>query len=51
MTESELAPILISLTAMLAAAHLLGYIAAKLRQPRFVGEILAGVLLGPFVLG
>ena len=51
MTESELAPILISLTTMLAAAHLLGYIAAKLRQPRFVGEILAGVLLGPFVLG
>jgi Kef-type K+ transport system membrane component KefB len=51
MTESQLAPILISLTTMLAAAHVLGYVAAKLRQPRFVGEILAGVLLGPFVLG
>jgi Kef-type K+ transport system membrane component KefB len=51
MTESQLAPILISLTTMLAAAHVLGYIAAKLRQPRFVGEILGGVLIGPFVLG
>jgi Kef-type K+ transport system membrane component KefB len=51
MTESQLLPILISLTTMLAGAHLLGYIAAKLRQPRFVGEILAGVLIGPFVLG
>jgi len=50
-TESQLAPILVSLTAILASAHLLGYIAAKLRQPRFVGEILAGVLIGPFVLG
>ena len=51
MTESQLEPILISLATILAAAHLLGHVAAKLRQPRFVGEILAGVLLGPFVLG
>ena len=51
MTESQLAPILVSLTVILVSAHLLGYVAAKLRQPRFVGEILAGVLLGPFVLG
>jgi Kef-type K+ transport system membrane component KefB len=51
MTESQLAPILISLTTLLGAAHVLGYVAAKLRQPRFVGEILAGVLVGPFVLG
>ncbi len=51
MTESQLAPILISLTTLLAVAHVLGYIAAKLRQPRFVGEILAGVLIGPFVFG
>jgi Kef-type K+ transport system membrane component KefB len=50
-TEEQLAPILIALTTLLAGAHALGYVAAKLRQPRFVGEILAGVLLGPFVLG
>ena len=51
MTEAQLAPLLVSLTVLLATAHLFGYIAAKLRQPRFVGEILAGVVLGPFVLG
>jgi Kef-type K+ transport system membrane component KefB len=28
----------------------LGYLAERLRQPRLVGEILAGILLGPFVL-
>jgi Kef-type K+ transport system membrane component KefB len=50
-TESEIQPILVSLSVLLAAAHVLGYAAVKLGQPRFVGEILAGVLLGPFVLG
>lgn len=51
MTESEIQPIVISLSVLLVAAHLLGYAAAKIGQPRFVGEILAGIFLGPFVLG
>jgi hypothetical protein len=34
-----------------ASAHILGYLFTRLRQPRVVGEILAGVLLGPVVLG
>ena len=51
MTQEQLEPILVSLVAILASAHLLGHVAAKLGQPRFVGEILAGVVLGPFVLG
>jgi Kef-type K+ transport system membrane component KefB len=50
-TQEQLEPILVSLVAILASAHLLGHVAAKLGQPRFVGEILAGVVLGPFVLG
>jgi Kef-type K+ transport system membrane component KefB len=51
MSEEQIAPILIALVTLLASAHLLGFVAMKLHQPRFVGEILAGVLIGPFVLG
>ncbi|KUL34520.1 cation:proton antiporter [Actinoplanes awajinensis] len=32
-------------------AHAGGWLAARLRQPRVVGEIVAGLLLGPSVLG
>jgi Kef-type K+ transport system membrane component KefB len=35
---------------LFAAAHALGYLFGRLQQPRVIGEILAGVLLGPFVL-
>ncbi len=51
MPEEQIAPILVALVTLLASAHALGFVAMKLRQPRFVGEILAGVLVGPFVLG
>lgn len=36
---------------LLTAAHALGALFARLRQPRVVGEILGGALLGPTVLG
>ncbi|WP_412745796.1 cation:proton antiporter [Krasilnikovia sp. MM14-A1004] len=36
---------------LLALALLLGAVAARLRLPRVVGELLAGVLVGPSVLG
>jgi Kef-type K+ transport system membrane component KefB len=32
-------------------AHLLGYLFVRLRQPKVVGEILAGVILGPALIG
>lgn len=32
-------------------AQLLGYIFARLRQPKVIGEILAGIVLGPALLG
>jgi Kef-type K+ transport system membrane component KefB len=40
----------LTLAVLLIAVHGLGYIAERLKQPRIVGEILAGILLGPFVL-
>src|SRR5918992_6148278 len=42
---------MVSLAILVAGAHLLGHLFERLRQPRFVGEILVGALLGPFVLG
>jgi Kef-type K+ transport system membrane component KefB len=43
--------LLVQLTVLLFTARLLGEIARKLGQPPVVGELLAGVLLGPSVLG
>jgi Kef-type K+ transport system membrane component KefB len=43
--------LLLSLGVLLAAARILGELAHRLRQPAVVGELLAGVLLGPTVLG
>lgn len=42
--------ILLTLFVMLAAAKILAEIFERLRQPAIVGEILAGVLIGPSVL-
>lgn len=36
---------------LLAAARLMGALAQKLRQPSVLGELVAGILLGPAVLG
>lgn len=51
MPSSAIGPLILLLSILLTAAHLLGYLFARLRQPRVIGEILAGILLGPFVLG
>ncbi|WP_437185289.1 cation:proton antiporter [Planctomicrobium sp. SH668] len=42
---------LFSIGLMLAAARIFGEIAQWLRQPAIVGELLAGIFLGPSVLG
>ena len=47
----ENAAILLDLFIMLAAAKLMAEIFERLRQPAVVGEILAGVLIGPSLLG
>ena len=43
--------VLLSLFIMLAAAKLMAEIFERLKQPAVVGEILAGVIIGPSVLG
>jgi Kef-type K+ transport system membrane component KefB len=51
MTEKEIGLLILTLGVFIAVVHTLGYIFERLRQPRLVGEIIAGALLGPFVLG
>ena len=43
--------VLIQVAAMLAAAKLLGWLCERVKVPGVIGELLAGVLIGPFVLG
>lgn len=51
MTTNELGQLLLAAGALLLLATVLGQVCVRLRQPKVVGEILAGVLLGPSVLG
>jgi len=50
MSAAEFGQFVLTIAALLAAVHGLGYLSERLKQPRIVGEIAAGVLLGPFVL-
>jgi len=47
----EHAGIILSLFIMIAAAKIMAEVFERLRQPAVVGEILAGVLIGPSLLG
>ncbi len=51
MSNSDLTSVLFVLLLLVALAQLLGYVFMKLRQPKVVGEILAGVVLGPAIVG
>jgi len=48
---AQITQLLLALAALLGLARLLGEAARALKQPPILGEILAGVLLGPTVLG
>jgi len=50
-SNSDLTTILFLLLLLVGLAQLLGYFFVKLRQPRVIGEILAGIVLGPSILG
>jgi Kef-type K+ transport system membrane component KefB len=43
--------LLLSLSVLLVAVHSMGFVFVKLRQPRVAGEIIAGLALGPTLLG
>jgi Kef-type K+ transport system membrane component KefB len=51
MSNAQLTPVLFALLLLVGLAQMLGYLFVKLRQPKVVGEILAGVVLGPALLG
>ncbi|MGA7885891.1 MAG: cation:proton antiporter, partial [Acidobacteriaceae bacterium] len=51
MSNSAITSVLFALLLLVGVAQLLGYLFVWLRQPKVVGEILAGVVLGPALLG
>jgi Kef-type K+ transport system membrane component KefB len=51
LSVADLAHLLLSVAMLLCAAHAVGYVFARLRQPRVIGEIMGGLLLGPTVFG
>ena len=51
MSNADLTSVLLILLLLVALAQLLGYLFTKIRQPKVIGEILAGVVLGPAIVG
>ena len=51
MSTQTLGSLTLALLLLVAGANLLGQVAARLRQPKVIGEILAGIVLGPSLLG
>lgn len=51
MSNSDLTSILLVILLLVGLAQLLGYFFVKMRQPKVVGEILAGIVLGLALLG
>jgi Kef-type K+ transport system membrane component KefB len=51
LSNSDLTSTFFLLLLLVGLAQLLGYFFVKIRQPKVVGEIVAGVLVGPSVLG
>ena len=51
MSNADFGSLTIFLFLLLAAARIFGHLFTRLKQPKVVGEIFAGVLLGPTLLG
>lgn len=50
-TAPEVAHLLVAIGLLLVAAHGIGQLFVRLRQPRVIGELTGGLLLGPTLLG
>jgi Kef-type K+ transport system membrane component KefB len=46
-----LAVLLLQIIVIIACARLFGYLFKKIRQPAVIGEIVAGIILGPSIIG
>lgn len=51
MSNSDLTSVFFILLLLVGLAQLLGYLFVRLRQPKVIGEILAGIVLGPALIG
>lgn len=51
LTGYEISHFLLAMGCLLAMAHLLGYLAERIFIPRVIGEVAAGLVLGPTLLG
>ena len=51
MTDTQAGILLLDLAVIVALAQVFGWLAGLLGQPKVVGEILAGILVGPSLLG
>ena len=49
--SDPLAVLLLQIIVIIATARLFGYLFKKIRQPAVIGEIVAGIVLGPSILG
>lgn len=50
-SEHVLMHMLVALAAVMAVGHLLAWLLGKIQQPPVIGEVIAGIVLGPSVLG
>ena len=49
--KAKIMLILFQVAAMLTAAKILGWLAEKVKVPGVIGELMAGVIIGPYLLG
>src|SRR5688500_8875553 len=49
--HSPILTLFLQILLILAVSRLLGHLFARLRQPQVIGEMLAGILLGPSLFG